>query len=916
MVRTTERDSSESAVGQDDDTRVVPPEPARPSVPQRLGRYVVVGELGEGGMGLVLRGYDSKLRREVALKLLRTTPGASGGAAQIIREARAMARISHPNLVSIYDVEQDGDDAFIAMEFVEGETLHAWLRREPRPWSRVLELFLGAGQGLAAAHAAGVIHRDFKPTNVLVGTDERARVTDFGIAHDLAELDHDARVTDDAAVAPGHSVTAVGTPPYMAPEQHAGGEVGAAADQYAFCVALYEALYGVRPFVGVDLRALEQAKRTQPPRAPVEAASATPAWLRLAVVRGLAPAAGDRWPSMEALLHALARGQARARARRLWLAAGAVATIGIGVAVVQRVDVQRRTAACEAAGASIASSWNDDARARLHTALVAGGQRYAIETARRVMPWLDAHAEGWQAARTEACLAGEIRRTADAATTERALWCLDGQRMLFDALVEALSDADGEMVPRALPAVASLVGAEACADPARLLRVSPPPPPAEREAVAGLQAELSRVDALQRAGRFARGLELVGSIRERADAVAWAPLVAAVREREGQLQDQSGAYEQAERTATDAYFAAARAGAWDVAARAATRLMMIVGDHLARPDESLLWARHGEIALEQTGDAEGQGETERQAALAAVYTRKGDYVAALAAAERALELARASLGEEHPFVAGRLIAVATARLAAGEAVPARELLERALALQTETLGPDHPDLALTLSSLAQASYLGGDFGGAKAPCERALGLLEAALGRDHPRVAAALNNLALVLRSNGDNLGARAAQERAHAIWERALEPDHPDLAMSRANLALVYAADGELERADQVYAEVSASLERTLGPQHPEFAQSLVHRAQNLVQLKRPQEALPLLERAKTIFDAHPGNQADELIGAMALARALVATDGDRARARALAERVRDERRTTDANDPAELASIEAWLAQLDAGG
>ncbi|HEX8821716.1 MAG TPA: protein kinase, partial [Archangium sp.] len=212
-----------------------------------VGRYLVLEKLAAGGMGVVYAAYDPELDRRVALKLLRATAlglDAEEGRQHLLREAQAMARVSHPNVVPVYDVGTFDQQVFLAMELVEAQTLRQWMQAAPRTWRQVLALFLDAGQGLAAAHAAGVVHGDFKPENLLVGTDGRIRITDFGLAH---------------TATPGEDATPVtgGTPAYMAPEQLASGaRANARTDQFSFCVSLYEALYGERPFAGSSVRDL------------------------------------------------------------------------------------------------------------------------------------------------------------------------------------------------------------------------------------------------------------------------------------------------------------------------------------------------------------------------------------------------------------------------------------------------------------------------------------------------------------------------------------------------------------------------------------------------------------------------------------------------------------------------------------
>jgi hypothetical protein len=314
----------------------------------RLGRFIVLRTLGTGGMGMVVSAYDPKLERTVALKVLRPEigrhEGATGARARLLREAQAMARLRHPNVVTVYEAGEFEGTVFLAMEYVPGGTLDRFTqqwRHEPRGWQRILAAFVEAGRGLAAAHAQGLIHRDFKPTNVLVDGD-RVQVTDFGIASvragphrshgpSTAEVRRDALGDDESGSDP-----IVGTAPYMAPELHRGGTADERSDQFAFCVALFESLWGKRPFAGHDLESWSRSitdGRLDPPTQP----SDVPEWLRIAVMRGLATDPAVRWPSMRALLDLLTSPERAGFGRSTRIAIGvSAATLFVALPFVAR----------------------------------------------------------------------------------------------------------------------------------------------------------------------------------------------------------------------------------------------------------------------------------------------------------------------------------------------------------------------------------------------------------------------------------------------------------------------------------------------------------------------------------------------------------------------------------------------------
>jgi serine/threonine protein kinase len=311
------------------------------SVGDRIGRYLVIGRLGAGGMGVVLSAYDPQLDRRVAIKLLRSGSGITSaeGRARLIREAKAIAQLSHPHVVAVYDVgtvdATSPDDLYIAMELVEGDTLTQWLQRWPRPWRQVLDVMIQAGRGLAAAHAVGLLHRDFKPDNVMVGTDGRVRVGDFGLARSVVGPEFSGADASGAVAAALHgsltaSGTVLGTPRFMAPEQIRGDHTDARSDQFSYCVALYDAIYGAHPLDGENaVGMVDRGERARPP----PDATKVPAAIGRAILRGLEAQPSKRFPSMDALLAELAIAPARPR-RVVAVAAMAVAVAGAAAAAV------------------------------------------------------------------------------------------------------------------------------------------------------------------------------------------------------------------------------------------------------------------------------------------------------------------------------------------------------------------------------------------------------------------------------------------------------------------------------------------------------------------------------------------------------------------------------------------------------
>ncbi|HYI01079.1 serine/threonine-protein kinase, partial [Hyalangium sp.] len=415
------------------------------------GRYTVLDFLGQGGMGLVLAAYDPRLDRRVALKLLRPRKrdSSSGGQerARLSREAQSLARLSHPHVVAVYDsgALEDGS-LFIAMEYVEGQTLRQWRAGSPRTWRQVLRTYLEAGRGLAAAHAAGLIHRDFKPDNVLVGKDGRARVMDFG----LARVRPAAPEPAPPHPAPGTPATPeeltvtgslMGTPRYMAPELLLRGQpADVHTDVFSFCAALYEALYGQLPFPG---KTVEELARTHADgKAPMPPASSeVPAWVARTVLTGLRADPSQRPASMEELLAALEDDpevKRRARRRTLGLAS-VVVSLGV-LAGWGWVGQQAQAPECGHLERRLAGIWDAPTKAKVKQALLDTGVSYAPDTWQRVATLLDGYASTWVKMRTELCEAtGQTRAAQPRNLAVLQESCLERRRSRLRALTELLA---------------------------------------------------------------------------------------------------------------------------------------------------------------------------------------------------------------------------------------------------------------------------------------------------------------------------------------------------------------------------------------------------------------------------------------------------------------------------------------------
>ncbi len=930
-----------------------------------VDRYVIISPLGQGGMGVVYAAYDPDLDRKVALKLL--LPQADGGthsAGRLLREAQALARLAHPNVVAVHDVGMHGEQVWIAMEFVAGVTLGAWAQLRPRPWPEVVRVLADAARGVAAAHAAGLVHRDLKPDNVMIGGDGRVRVMDFGLAHGRARPDGDSEIgatlesgepphTGPAALAVRMTqVGAIqGTPAYMAPEQWRGQEAQAATDQFGWSVMAWELLYGARPFAGENRAELATAviagKRQPPPRG-----RSIPTWVRKLVERGLTSDPARRWPSMAALLAQLERGQAQARVRTTALVLGGLALLGLGGLGWQRWRHTQQVTACEAAGVEVDALWSDETRAALRAAFAATGVSYAATTTDKILPWLDAHATALAQAHTKVCMHAEVERSWDADTTERARWCLDERRDALASLVGELIQADPDILDRAVGIAAGLRNVDPCLD-ADDLRRQPVPPADARATVEALRARLTLADTLQYTGKYARGLEVAGAARVEATALGWDPLTAALYVREGQLLNKTGSFAPAEAALMEGYDRAVASGAWEVAGAAATQLIFLLGNERGQFAEAMRWVGHAEAIAAHTNDPAGLQQAQRLSFRATLHHKLGEITQARPLYEQAIALRERALGPDHPDVANTLYnfgnflgstgSYAEARLlleraltvreralgpdhpsvlmigsgiastyrATGDLVKARALQERALADTERVMGPDHPDVAGCLNDLAGTLSTLGEYAPALALQQRALAITEKSVGPDHPDIALRVNNLASILLDAGEPAKARPLYARALALWEKKLGPDHPNLAVILNNLGDIHRLDGDNVGARALYRRSLAIREAKLGPDNPKVAAVLIKLANLELEDGHPAETLALVDRAFKIYDAHEGLLPGEIDAHFNRAQALVATGGDRTRALADAEFARSEYHKLGPGKVKVLAEIEAWISK-----
>ncbi|MCB9570092.1 MAG: tetratricopeptide repeat protein [Myxococcales bacterium] len=726
----------------------------------RIGRFYVFRRLGEGGMGRVFLGYDDGLDRRVAIKLLHGR-GADDVRTRMFREAQALARLSHPNVVQVYEVGDVDGRLYMAMEFVEGMTLRRWAQERTRPTAAIVERYVQSARGLAAAHRAGLLHRDFKPENAIVGEDGRVRVLDFGLARaegSPIEAEESLRFRPTIRVSGGQQVldapvtvagTVLGTPAYMPIEQLTGDATDGRSDQFSFCVALWEALHGVRPFDGKSLKELAAAiARGQPDEGP--RSRAVPRRIRSALLRGLSAYPSERWPTMDDLIDAL-EGGAR---RRRWRGAAILGVAALALIVLALVSrewqEQRASAACERRGEVIATTWNPTIAKAIRDHAGASDRDFATTSARLLTTILDEYAAAWASARAEVCREVEV----DAAWTPElgaeAEACLEESRRYFAELVDAGRRADPVQLQQLLPAALDLARIERCLDASWLARrPRAPEDPRAKAAIDEIDRDLAAVHWLEALGRVDEARPRARDLVARADALGWRPLAARARFVAGRLAEQR-APQEAAMLLREGFFLALESGEDRLAAEIASRQVVATGVDLGRADEGGLWGAWAQALIDREPTGRELLEGRLDAQLGILAQSQDDSDGAERYWRRALATWEVALGPGHPEVASILNNLGTLEHERERLDEARALWERALAIWQASLGPEHPKTAAVLVNLGLVAESQKHHDEALELTRRALAILEETLGHDDSRLLEPLRSIGRIERARGD----------------------------------------------------------------------------------------------------------------------------------------------------------------------
>ncbi len=827
-----------------------------PEIAGHLGRYVLLARLGAGGMGVVYAAYDPELDRRVAVKVLRR----ARAGVELREEARAIARLAHPNVIAVHDVGEADGEVFVAMEHVEGVTVRDWLRTAPSPLD-ILDVFAQAGRGLAAAHQVGLVHRDVKPSNIILGADGRARVLDFGLA----------RGGDEAGVA--------GTPAYMAPEQKRGEAVDGRADQYAFCVALAEALggHGTTERVGRALR------------------------------RGHAVRAEDRFPSMDALLAELAPPPVRAGR---WVIATLLLLGVLGVVVVVLAR-DRGADACARTGEPIAAEWGDVDHAAVRAAFAATRLPFAPGVATSTIAQLDAWGTRWRAQANATCRATMIDRVQPVAVHTLRQSCLDQLVVQLHSVVALALRPDAEVIARADALAASLPSPERCADIAALGAL-PPLPPAEsaRAGIDAMRAEFAIYEAALLAGRAGETRAAILALRDRTVKAGYGPLHARAELLVGRLEISSAHYTEgiaalhvAARTATAARDLETLATAW-------IELAQALGNDLRTYDEAELFDGYAEALLGQLPDRDTR-------ALDLALSRCNRNVTASQAAEVAAQCSAAIALAERATPPRRGVAnTARVRLGhfqrlQGKTAEALTTLRSAIAEAIAINGAQHPEVALGHYALGIALIAQDDFVTGIAELQTSLAIRQAAFPGGNIQVAESLIGLGDALGASGKHAEAVAALDRGLAMLDAVHQSESAHAVNAHILIGMSLEEIDRIDDAVTHYVRAADLADRSLQHRENLVAMGLRSAARLEASRDRVAEAVPYLERAVRVLERGKATPLDLGKTQFALGQALSALPRERDRARATIAVARASLVLAGTSAAAEVATLDQFVRE-----
>ncbi len=755
---------------------------------EKVANYTILEEVGSGGMGVVYAAYDLELERRLALKIVRR----SGPVAlqRIRREAQALARMSHPNVVTVYGVHSLPDDELvIAMEYVQGESLRKWVEAQSqRPWTELRQVFLQAAAGLASAHRAGLVHRDFKPDNVLVTPEGNVKVIDFGLVGVSTERTHPLPVESTTSVPLTREGAFVGTPEYMAPEQLDHGVVDARTDQFAFCVTLFEAVYGRRPFSATtpgERRKKLLEESLEMPERPRDVPRAAEALLR----RGLSPDPGQRFLSMNDLASALRSATERPpwyRSRSL--SAVLVATLVFAILLLPREPP------CSPPAEAFTDSWGPSVKSDIRSAFRSTGLGYAEDAWDRTQPRLDAFVASWHEMHAASCKATVVHRAQTPHVHALRKNCLFDKRERFRSIVTRLRSATSNVVDRAPDLVFGLSLAE-CENEAALLAVRPPQSSTVAESVAEIKDALISLGVRYEIAAYEESLADSELAVRDAKESGYQPLVGEALLWRGRFLYRSHQYEAAAAVLTESYGIAVEVNDIDLATDASRELTWVVGYFLAKPELGFQWNLNtrGFARRREVGGLQEARSLGRLGKLEAFTGKSEDARAHLQMAEK---MFRRKLEQAHPELGEVIMDLGTSYFGEGRYREALFHYQRALEIRKSIYGARHFRTVSAYQNVGIALINLESWIEAEKYLNTALGvLMSSGRGRTYEE-GLLLHNMGSLARKAGQPLLAKERFQRSFEVLREVLGVEHHRTALPLRGLGELAFAEGDIAAA------------------------------------------------------------------------------------------------------------------------
>ncbi|HEV7558354.1 MAG TPA: serine/threonine-protein kinase, partial [Kofleriaceae bacterium] len=778
-------------------------------------------------------------------------------------------RLAHPNVITVYEVGNHGGRRFIAMELVEGETLRAGVAAGERSWRDIVAMFEAAGRGLEAAHRAGLVHRDFKPENVIVGAGGRPRVGDFGL------------------VTTGDNQSFAGTPGYMAPELLDHGIANARSDQFAFAVALHEALHGQRPFPGKTIAEIA-ANMESGVRTPLR--GSVPAWVTAVIERGLALDPTERWPDMGAMLDALRRDPA-IRRRRFAIAGVMIASASVAIWSLARPSTVADP--CDGVADRVTATWTPVRRVAIAEAFAATKAIYAAPLAGFVTERIDRAATAIAAARIGACRATKTYGEQSDVMLDARMACLDRHLATLASVADVLAKVDRAHLDAAKSSVATLDDVSECANVTELSALpAEPTDPTTRAALTALRERLARLEATSHLlGNNAGAADSEVALAE-AKRIGYCPVVASALYLRARLVGDTAANKDAMAASTKLYRDAATMADSCRADRVRATALLALADHLDAVDSA--GAQRGDVLAEATGAVARVVDPHLRLSLLHIesdyLTATGQLDLAVAMGESAVLLARSSpggvtpqlledvaithlrhgtidrgeelaheardrfraeLGPDHPQLAQLAQVLGALRQAHGDPTGAIPIVEEALRIQRANFGPEHRQVVITEANLGAVMIGARHYADARKRLEDVLPVAVRVFGDKHRLVVNIIDNLAGAARGQKDYAAAIDYAKRGIELNIATVGRDHPETVTSLGNLAAIEADAGQFHQAVVDGNKALAALQHLVAPGSPKIAGLLLSIGDSEVHDHDPAAGLRNLDRARALFAA-----------------------------------------------------------------